>query len=241
MKHNIENVVGWELGALDGEIGKIKEFYFEDQTWTIRYLIVETGNWLLGRKVLISPEAVVRLDFKNEMLEVKLTKEQIENSPDINSDKPVSRQHEDELYQYYGIGNYWMGSLWSGGMGTSGMMRTTNLPLEDEIRKSTLEEDESEKNTHLRSTHSLNGYHVKSAGNEIGEVDDFIFDDSNWKIDFVIVKAGGWFSEKKILIQASVVKEINWKTSSINITATTDELKNNSAYDAEKYFQNNEI
>lgn len=241
MKHNVENIVGWELGALDGEIGKIKELYFEDQSWTIRYLIVETGSWLLGRKVLISPEAVVRVDIKNEIIEVKLTKEQIENSPDVNSDKPVSRQHEDELYQYYGIGNYWMGSLWSGGMGTSGMMRTSTLPLEDEIRKSELKENDAVMDTHLRSTHSVKGYNVKSAGNELGEVEDFIFDDATWKIDFVIVKTGGWFSEKMILIESNVVKEINWKNSCLNVSATTDDLKNNGEYNAESYFSNNRI
>src|SRR5690349_6541754 len=101
MKRSAKNLIGFTMGATDGEIGKVKEFYFDDKTWTIRYLIVETGSWLFGRKVLISPQAVVTPDWENNVFPVNLTKEQIKNSPDIDTEKTVSRQQEIELYAHY--------------------------------------------------------------------------------------------------------------------------------------------
>ena len=117
MKRRLDSLIGFTIGGTDGEIGKVKEFYFDDESWTIRYLIVETGSWLFGRKVLLSPHAVVKSDWAQETFEVDLTMEQIKNSPLTDTDKPVSRQHEMDLYAYYPWGGYY----WGGGMGFSGM------------------------------------------------------------------------------------------------------------------------
>jgi hypothetical protein len=101
MKRSIKSLIGYTLHAADGEIGKVEEFYFDDQRWTIRYLIVRTGSWLLGRKVLISPQALGTTDWDNRAFPTTLTKEQIRNSPDIDTDEPVSRQQEERLYAHY--------------------------------------------------------------------------------------------------------------------------------------------
>ena len=101
MKRAIKNLIGFTMGATDGEIGKVTDFYFDDLTWTIRYFVVDTGNWLLNRKVLISPEALLDVDWTNKIFPINLTKEQIKNSPALETDQPVSRQHEMELYAHY--------------------------------------------------------------------------------------------------------------------------------------------
>ncbi len=116
MIRRVDNLIGFTIGGTDGDIGNVKDFYFDDKTWTIRYIIVETGSWLFGRKVLLSPQAVTTSDWEKELFKVNLTMEQIKNSPNIDTEKPVSRQHERELYGYYPWGGYY----WGGGMALSG-------------------------------------------------------------------------------------------------------------------------
>lgn len=120
MKLSLNNLVGFTMSATDGDLGEVKEFYFDDQTWTVRYLILETGNWLFGRKVLISTEALTGTEWSNKAVSVNLTKEQVKTSPDIDTDQPVYRQQDEKLFAHYPWNNYWFGS----GIGyrTSAMM-----------------------------------------------------------------------------------------------------------------------
>lgn len=102
MLNNVKTLNGYKLHSLDGEIGKVKEFYYDDKHWAIRYLVADTGNWLKDRQVLISPYALVSVNKEEQSIAVNLTKKQIEESPSLNSDKPVSRQFEEEYYGHYG-------------------------------------------------------------------------------------------------------------------------------------------
>ena len=228
MKHRIENLTGFTIGGTDGEIGEVKEFYFDDQTWTIRYLIVETGNWLFGKKVLISPEAVLKPDWEAKVFPVNLTKEQIKNSPDIDTKKTVSRQHEIELYNYYPWTSYWGGGGWAGTMGTSGMMTSPIMPLETAIHENM--DCEIAANPHLRSTANVRGYHIKAMDGEIGNVEDFIVDDNTWKIDFMLVDTGNWFPGKKVLISPKWVKEVAWQKDEVIVNASEEQVKNSPEY-----------
>src|SRR5215212_2768285 len=109
-------LVGYKLGAVDGQFGKVKDFYFDDETWTVRYLVADTGGWLPGLQVLISPFALKSVDHDTKHINVSLTKAQIEKSPPIDADKPVSRQFELAYSQYFGWPMYWYGpSLWGPG------------------------------------------------------------------------------------------------------------------------------
>lgn len=228
MKHRIDSLVGFTIGGTDGEIGKVKEFYFDDITWTIRYLIVETGSWLFGRKVLISPEAVLTPDWEGKVFPVNLTMEQITNSPLIDTEKPVSRQHEIELYNYYPWTGYWGGGIWAGGMGTSGMMTSPALPFEMAIQEN-IASKEAE-NPHLRSTDNVTGYNIKATDGEIGDVEDFIIDDSTWKIDYLLVDTGNWFPGKKVLISPKIIKEVSWENSVFIVNASEEQVKNSPEY-----------
>ena len=231
MKRNINSLLGYSISAVDGTIGKVKEFYFDDKTWTIRYLIVETGSWLFGRKVLLAPEAFLTPDWEHQLFPVSLTMEQIKSSPDIDTDKPVSRQQELELYNYYPWSGYWGGGLWAGGMGTSGMMAPATLPLEQAIEnEESAAGKEMPEDQHLRSTDNVTGYHIKATDGEIGDVEDFIIDDNTWKIDFMEVDTGHWFPGKKVLISPKWIRQINWETSSVIVNATEEEVKNSPEY-----------
>ncbi len=233
MKHSLKNLTGYAMGAVDGEIGKVKDFYFDDESWTIRYLIVETGNWLSGRKVLISPESVITPDYRTEVFQVNLTKEQIKNSPDIDTEKPVSRQQEMKLYEHYPWTSYWGGGLWAGGIGTTGMMTRGAEPIRQSgMNEEYLSGNESVDDHHLRSTDTVKGYNIKATDGEIGDVEDFIIDDSSWKIRFLIVDTGNWFPGKQVLIAPDWIREINWQTATVIVNASVDRIKNSPEYDA---------
>ncbi len=228
MNRSAKSLLGFSIGATDGEIGTVKEFYFDDETWTVRYLVVETGSWLFGRKVLIAPHAVTATDWDNEVLAVNLTKDQVKHSPDIDTERPVSRQQEIELYQYYPWGDYWGGGLWAGGMGVTGMMMPANQPLETAIHK---ENDTSHNDDpHLRSTDDVTGYNLKATDGEIGEIEDFIIA-NNWMINYVVVDTGNWFPGKKVIISPKWIKNIDWNSTEIIVDATVEQVKNAPEYD----------
>ncbi len=112
----VKDLRGYAIRATDGVIGKVDDLYFDDEDWAIRYLVVDTGGWLSGRKVLISPIAIGQPDWLDGVLPVALTKAKVEHAPDIDTRKPVSRQHEAVYLGYYGYPFYWGGAgMW--GMG----------------------------------------------------------------------------------------------------------------------------
>lgn len=226
MKRSVNSLIGFTMGATDGEIGKVKEFYFDDETWTIRYLIVETGSWLFGRKVLISPIALLTPDWENEIFPINLTKEQIKNSPDIDTEKPVSRQQEIEMYAHYPWGSYWGNGFGAGTIPPPVSMYDVVLGgNENNINK------KEQGDPHLRSTEKVTGYKINADYGEIGNVEDFLIDDSSWKIDFIVVDTGNLLPGKKVLISPSWIKDINWDNSEVTINATVDSIKNSPEYD----------
>ncbi len=228
MKPNIKSLVGFTMGATDGEVGKVKEFYFDDHTWTIRYLIVETGSWLNHRKVLIAPEALLKPDWEHHIFPVNLTKEQIKNSPEIDTDKSVSRQHEIEIYKYYPWTSYWGAAYWGSGYYDAVLPASMYDEIQKDNNKNT--DKDSIGDSHLRSTHKVKGYTIHAIDGEIGEVEDFIIDDSTWKLDFLVVDTGHWFPGKKVLISPNLIKEIDWDTSTVVVKATELEVKNSPEY-----------
>jgi sporulation protein YlmC with PRC-barrel domain len=238
MKRRIENITGFAIGATDGEIGRIKDFYFDDQSWTIRYLVVQTGSWLVDRKVLIAPKAIRMPDWEEKTLAVNLTKEQVKNSPDMDTEKPVYRQQEIELVKYYNWPHYWAGgvgagSLWTGGIGTTGMMFHSTLPDDQEQanrNEGKMEDETINYNQHLRSTQKVKGYGIKANDGEIGDVEDFIIDDNTWEIAYIIIDTGNWFPGKKVIISPEWIQEIQWETSTVVVNASIDQVRNSPDY-----------
>jgi hypothetical protein len=178
MLSKAKTLTDYKLESLDGEIGKVKEFYFDDRHWTIRYLVANTGNWLTGRQVLISPYALVAVRKEEEHIGIDLTKKQIEDGPSLNSDKPVSRQFEEVYYGYYGWPMYWGGSdVW----GHSPYL------VRDRKQWKTPTQGQKAWDPHLRSTQEVSGYHIQATDGEIGHVKDFIIDDETWAIRYLII------------------------------------------------------
>jgi len=229
MQRNVKSLIGFTMGATDGEIGKVVEFYFDDETWTIRYLIVKTGSWLTGRKVLISPTALKEPDWNNRTFPVNLTTDQVKHSPDIDTEMPVSRQHELALYEHYS----WpysarIGTGFYGAMGMLGMVES-RIPFEESIAARNFGDGKGD--PHLRSTSELKGSELHTVDGEIGEVEDLIIDDTDWSIHFLIVDTGKWFPGKKVLIAPKWIKEAKWDTYKLLTDIPTEAIKESPEYD----------
>lgn len=227
MRHSLKSLIGFTLRATDGEIGKVKEFYFDDETWTIRYLIVDTGNWLYGRVVLISPDALLTPDWENKIFPVNLTKEQVKNSPDINTELPVSRQEEIKLHTYYPWVAYWGDGSVPLTFGADPL--AIGLPIAEFEEKLARQDDNADH--HLRSTNKVADYKISATDGEIGDVEDFILGEGKWEIDFLLIDTGTWLPGKKVLLSPKLINEINWEDSRVRVETSVAIIKSSPAYD----------
>jgi hypothetical protein len=222
MLRSIKRIYGDKLGASDGEIGHVKDFYFDDKSWAVRYLVADTGSWLAGRQVLISPHAFGSLDQAGKVLRVNLTRTQIENSPPIESHKPVSRQYEEEYYRYYGWPFYWRGeALW--GMSGFPILELPSRPLPSEPSPASDRHPECA-DAHLRSTQAVNGYHLQASDGIIGHVCDFMMDDKSWAIGQLVIKTGHRLSGKEVQLSSSQVDRISWDESTVFVNLTKEAI-----------------
>jgi sporulation protein YlmC with PRC-barrel domain len=228
MLRSIKQLYGDKLGASDGEIGHVKDFYFDDQNWAVRYLIADTGSWLPGRQVLISPHSLSHLDQAGKVLRVNLTRRQIEDSPSIESQKPVSRQYEEEYYRHYGWPYYWHGDgLW--GMSGFPILELPTKPLPSE--SATANGSQSERaDTHLRSTQAVNGYHIQASDGIIGHVCDFMMDAQSWAIRQLVIKTGHRFSGKEVQIPTRKVDRISYEESKVFVNLTKEAVEQNPSH-----------
>lgn len=229
MKRSIKSLEGYSLKETDGEIGEVDEFYFDDISWTIRYLVVKTGNWLSGRKVLISPKALLPPDWDKEEFPVNLTREQIQNSPDIDTDKPVSRQHEEALSSYYTWDSYWGEE--EHGAGIFGAMPSDLYEGEVETSAEYQAEDQANNDPHLRNTGEVIGYTIHATDGEIGKVKDYILDDSNWKINYLVVDTGNWLNSKNVLLPTGWINDVKWNKEIVIVNVTMAQIENCPFYD----------
>lgn len=201
-----KNLKGLIIRATDGEIGSIDQLYFDDQTWAIRYLTAQTGSWLNGRQVLISPHAILQTDWPAGRIDVSLTRQQVERAPDIDTQRPVSRQHEAEYYSYYGYPYDWEGPfLWGPSYYPAGI-----LPLARYPEGSAARIPQTSLDAHLRSTGAVAGYKMHATDGEIGHLDRFIIDDEAWTIRYLEVATKNWWPGKRVLLSPEWVEKISW-------------------------------
>jgi sporulation protein YlmC with PRC-barrel domain len=223
MLQSIQKLYGHKLGASDGDIGHVKDFYFDDRTWAVRYVVADTGNWLPGRQVLLSPRAFDNPHPSGKTVLVNLTRAQIEGSPPIEAHKPISRQYEESYHRYFGWPYYWQGSgLW----GMSGFpileLPPTPAPVEP---GATVGPPPERTDAHLRSTQAVSGYHVQATDGIVGFVCDFMMDAKSWAISQLVVKTGHRFTGKEVRLTTSQVERISYKESTVFVTVTKEAVE----------------
>jgi hypothetical protein len=222
---------GFSIGAADGPIGSIADILFDDATWIVRWLVVDTGGLLPGRKVLIPPSALGHVNHVERQYAVRLTKQQIKDSPSVNTDEPVSRAMETGLYDYYGWSPYWSMGFYMGGYGYAGW------PIEPAGMGSRSRAIASQKADHkgegpqLRSAHEVNGYHLHATDGAIGQVADFLIEDGDWSIHYLVVDTAGWWPGKTVLVSPRSALKINWPDRTVDLNVTRKQIKDSPAYD----------
>jgi hypothetical protein len=243
MKRSINSLIGYTISAKDGELGKVNEFFFDDFSWSIRYLVVETGNWLSDRKVLIPHTALGTTDWKSRIFHVNLTMEQIRKSPDIDTEKTVSRQKEIELHDYYGLPVYWGNEFYTTPIGMMPFVPIGLIPIAPNNDDKILEADkkssqQSHGDPHLRSTKNVKGYHISADDGEIGHVEDYIVDDEKWELCYLVVNTHNWIPGKKVLILLRWIKLINWDESKVIVNLSRELIKRCPEFDASQPISN---
>lgn len=224
MLRSVKNMVGYQLSARDGKIGSSKDYLFDENQWTVRYLVADTGSWLPGRKVLVSPISLKITDWTSKAIPVDLTKQQIEDSPPLDSDAPVSRQFEIEWYSHFSWPFYWQGGATWGTV----PVPTQAVPVSHEAIDTCLE---AAKECHLRSAGEVVDYAIDAVDGKIGKVDDFLFDDQDWRIRYLVVDTGNWLPGKKVVLSPEWIKEISWPQSTVFVSITQEEVENSPEYE----------
>jgi hypothetical protein len=221
MLRSIKELLGYKIEAADGAIGKVHDFFFDDEIWAIRYIVVDAGSWLKDRKVLLVPSVAGDPDWKTSTVPVRLTKEQVKDSPEIDTDKPVSRQAEVELHKHFEWTPYWIVSV-------PGVVP----PVPKEIKEEAKQEAQKERvDPHLRSVKEVAGYRVQATDGSVGHVEQFIADDTDWFIRYMVVDIRTrlifW---KKVLISPEWIDRVSWPESNIFLDLPKKMVKNSPEY-----------
>lgn len=232
MMRSVSALIGSSLSATDGHIGMVRDSYFDDQAWAIRYLVVDAGEWL-SRKVLISPHSVIPPVGDKGMINVALTRDKISKSPDIDAHQPVSRQHEGDFLGYYGYPFYWAaGGMWPmGGYAGAYTMIPPASPSLNENEHARGEAAVKSEDVHLRSTGKVMGYHLQASDDSIGHIDDFLFDEESWAIRYLVVDTRNWWPGKKVLVATHWIERISWAEQQVFTSLTRESIKAAPAYD----------
>ena len=203
MLRSLNKLKTYRIGIIDSEIGNVEDFYFDDKDWVIRYVAANTGNWLQGRHVLIAPEAIGIKNWDAALFPAMITKEQIENSPIVEIDKPLSREKELELVQYYQWTNYWIG--------TDPMISTQEGTLQ--------------------SANGVLDYAIDAADGEMGKIHDFIIEDTTWIVRYIVVDTAKWLTGRKVLVSPLWIDGVNWNVRTVSVDLSKEVIKDSLEYD----------
>jgi hypothetical protein len=241
MLHNVKDLEGYAVGAMDGEVGTVTDLYFDDHYWVIRYLVVATGVWLGGRKVLISPSAIRDIAWQHDIIDVWLTRQQVRGSPRVDTDKPVSRQHEVDYCDHYGYPYYWAGAhLWGQLMYPSllPVRSATSTSTPDAMRRAEFPckadrpfpRKHAKADLHLRSVNAVVGHEAIASDGPTGSVHTFVFNDENWNIRSLIVDTGRWLPGKRVVLSLQHIERISWPEREVYLNVMRQEVNASPEY-----------
>lgn len=223
MLWNASNLTGYSIAATDGDIGSAADLLFDDRHWTIRWLVVDTGSWLTGRKVLLPPRALATPDPAVRHFAVDLTRDQVKESPPIDTDAPVSRVEESDVFGYYGWEPYWVGYPYAGMAGMPAAGPAGRPPA--------VPGAEPETDPHLRSVDEVTGYYIHASDGDIGHIEDFLVDEDGWTIRYLVVDTKNWWPGKKTLISPKSISHVDWGDGTVTTGLTRDQIRNAPEFD----------
>jgi hypothetical protein len=246
MLRNLKDFEHYKISATDGEIGQVKDFYVDDDSWVVRYLVVDAGSWLKSRKVLISPVSVMRPDWLAHTLRVSISRDQVKQSPDIDTHQPVSRQNEEQVLGFYGYPYYWQGTgMWGDDLYPYALSpayagpRVSRAEPERQLEAYLRDERTRHRNDdpHLRSSREITGYDIHATDGDIGHVSGFLVDDETWAIRYLIVDTSNWWVGHKVLVAPPWIQGVNWGERSVTVDLSREAIRNAPPYDLKSDWQ----
>lgn len=211
MKRSLDSMLGSTLVGTDGEIGKVYNVFFDDRSWAVRYLVAEIGSWFTRRKVLVSPVVLAEPDWNRRAIPVKLTKEQVRNSPGVNADRPVSQRQQLAIIRHY---------CW----GDCLTMEPSVPPFGWPSPEVPLPKREDEGDQHLRSAKEVAGYQAVGPGGALGSITDFIIDDRGWTIPDLVVRPESPVPAGRVLLPTRWVSGVCWRDRRVELSAPIGEM-----------------
>jgi uncharacterized protein YrrD len=233
MLYRVKGLFRFAMGATDGDIGEVTDVYFDDERWILRYMVVATGRWLLGRKVLISPMSVRGIAWDDGVIDLTISRQQVRESPGIDTDKPVSRQHEIAFYNHYGYPNYWEGSNpwglgtyplpWVGASPDAGLSSPRSAA--DLARRRRFDCEHPAGDCHLRSSNQVIGHEVMATDGPVGTIADFVFDDGDWAIRHAVVATRKWLQGRQVLLPPASIVGVSWPEHEVYVNVTREAVE----------------
>ncbi len=247
MLRKLHDLIGYTIDGTDESIGSVDDFYFDDHSWTVRYIVVDTGSWLVGRRVLISTEAITAIDTVPENITLNLTKEQIENSPSVEEEQPVSSEHEVMLHNYYGWPGYWTVSPLVGMPLANPAVATTPVGTVQTVRGEEAEtttaatevDEQTGPASNLRSVREVTGYTLHAKDGDLGHVQDIFAGENDWAIRYFLIDTRNWWPGKHVLIARDWVEEISWPDHTMHVDLTQQQVKESPEYDPKMTVERN--
>jgi hypothetical protein len=232
MLRSTSELRGNTIEGTDGPVGSVADLLFDDERWTVRWVVADTGSWLTGRQVLLAPEAFGTPDATRGRLPVRLTRKQVEDSPPVGSDEPVSRQMQGRIYDYYGWAPYWgaYGAFpaqpdW----GLAGGPPVPGAPAVPPLEAAGGEAEGGD--PHLRSAGEVTGYYIKARDGDLGHVEDLLVEDEGWAVRYLVVDTKNWWPGKKVLVAKDWVTDVSWSEQQVSVELTREQIKASPEYD----------
>jgi hypothetical protein len=226
MLRSIDSLKGYRIAASDGDIGRCRDFLFDDRDWAVRYMVADTGGWLSSRRVLISPLAMLEPEWETHHFPVALTRQQVEDSPPLDAHAPVSREYEIAYHQYFALPFYWAGTeLWGSYPDPRGVVHPSPTEPTQPMR------DLEVKEGHLRSCNEVEDYDIRANDGESEKIRDFIVDDSDWAIRFLVVDTRRWLPGGQVLVPTRRLESVDWSERQVRCDLDVADIKDSPPYD----------
>jgi len=218
--------------ARDGAIGTVSDLLFDDHSWTTRWLVVETGSWFTQRKLLLPLSALGKPNAQTKHFTVNLTRQQVRDSPELDTDLPVSRHKEAHVYNYYGWNPYWTsGFAMSNAIATPLVYPISRNDTGPRFEDEGIDAVQDDGDPHLRSTIAVIGYHIAATDGEIGRVKDFLIDDETWRLEQMTIDTKNWLPGERVLLPVRLIQDIDWFTQMIKLGVDREKVKSSPPYD----------
>jgi len=233
MLWNASSLKGFDISGTDGELGKVSDLLFDDQSWTTKWLVVHTGSWLFGRKVLLPLASLGKPDRDSRHVAVRMTQQQIKDSPKVDTDLPVSQHIEAHVYNYYDQNPFWRSGFSPMGVPPEGttIFAPRTAMIDDPRYDNSTDALPDDGDSSLRSVTEIIGYHMEATDGPIGHIEDFILDDNGWQIKYITLDTKNWLPGQRVVISPHSIRDIDWINRSIYLTIDRAKIKSSPPYD----------